>query len=60
MISPLPDLSVLQVAEAYSDFDPLHMPPVKTMGMSMEKPLVESKFGLVQTGNVLSYSSLNL
>lgn len=50
---------MLQVAEAYSDFDPLHMPPVKTMGMSMEKPLVGSKFGLVQTGNVLSYSSLN-
>lgn len=45
MLGPLPDLSVLRVAEAYSELDPLDRPLVTTMGMSATKPLVESEFG---------------
>ncbi|XP_017295491.3 uncharacterized protein LOC108250224 isoform X2 [Kryptolebias marmoratus] len=55
MTGPLPDLSVLRVAEVYSDLDPLEKLLVTTMGMSVEKPLVDSEFGLVQKGSVLSY-----
>ncbi|XP_078140703.1 uncharacterized protein LOC144539475 [Centroberyx gerrardi] len=52
---PLPDLSVLQVEEAYKNVDPLSRPLVCTMGMSADKPLVDSRFGPVQAGSVLSY-----
>lgn len=55
MLGPLPDLSVLRVAEAYSELDPEDRPLVTTMGMSVDKPLVESEFGLVQRGSILSY-----
>lgn len=54
MLGPLPNLSVLRVAEAYSELDPLDRPLVTTMGMSATKPLVESEFGLVQRGSILS------
>lgn len=60
MTGPLPDLSVLQVAETYDDLDPLEKPLVTTMGMSIEKPLVDSEFGLVQKGSVLSYQQPKL
>nr|XP_023661379.1 uncharacterized protein LOC111840612 [Paramormyrops kingsleyae] len=53
MLGPLPDLSVLRVAEAYSELDPLDRPLVTTMGMSANKPLVESEFRLVQRGSIL-------
>lgn len=55
MVGPLPDLCVLQVAEAYSGLEPLDLPIVASMGMSAEKTLVESQFGLVQRGSVSSY-----
>ena len=45
---------MLQVAEAYSGLEPLDSPIVATMGMTVEKRLVESQFGLVQRGSVLS------
>lgn len=55
MLGPLPNLSVLQVVEAYNELDPLDRPLVATMGMSATKPLVKSKFGLMQRGSILSY-----
>lgn len=55
MLGPLPNLSVLQVVESYSELDPLDRPLVATMGMSATKPLVESKFRLVQRESILSY-----
>lgn len=55
IVGTLPDLSVLQVAEAYSVLEPQDLPTVATMGMTVEKTLVESQFGLVQRGSVLSY-----
>ena len=55
VVGPLPDLSLLKVAEAYSGLEPLDLPLVATMDMSVEKRLVESQFGLVQRGSVLSY-----
>lgn len=60
MTGPLPDLSVLRVAEVYSGLDPLDMPLVTTMGMSIDKPLVDSEFGLVQRGSVISYQQPKL
>ncbi|XDV37930.1 hypothetical protein PO909_007468 [Leuciscus waleckii] len=60
MTGPLPDLSVLCVAEVYSGLDPLDMPLVTTMGMSIDKPLVDSEFGLVQRGSVISYQQPKL
>jgi hypothetical protein len=51
----LPDLSVLQIEEAYKNFDPLSKPLICSMGMSAEKLLVDSHFGKVQVGSLLSY-----
>ena len=60
MVGPLPDLSVLQVAEACSGLEPLDLPLAASMGMTAEMTLVESQFGLVQRGSVLSYQSPKL
>uniref|UniRef100_A0A1A7WVU1 Uncharacterized protein n=2 Tax=Iconisemion striatum TaxID=60296 RepID=A0A1A7WVU1_9TELE len=60
IVGPLPDLSVLRVAEAYSELDPLDRPLVSTVGMSATKPLVESEFGLVQRGSIISYQQPKL
>ncbi len=53
--SDLPDLSVLQVAEVYNDFTSTTAPLVTTMGMSSDVWMVDSAFGKVQAGSVLSY-----
>ncbi len=53
--SDLPDLSVLQVAEVYKDFSSTTAPLVTTMGMSSDVWMVDSAFGKVQAGSVLSY-----
>ncbi|ROL49977.1 hypothetical protein DPX16_0015 [Anabarilius grahami] len=49
--SELPDLSVLQVAEAYKDFASAVAPLVTTVEMSCDDPLVDSE---VYYGSVLS------
>ncbi|CAM4715466.1 unnamed protein product [Leuciscus chuanchicus] len=51
----MPDLATLRVAEEYKDFPPLLSPLVTTMGISAEVPLVQSAFGAVQAGSVLSF-----
>ncbi len=53
--SDMPDLSVLQVAEVYKDFTSTTAPLVTTMGMSSDVWMVDSAFGKVQAGSVLSY-----
>ncbi|CAB1351284.1 unnamed protein product, partial [Coregonus sp. 'balchen'] len=55
LLGPLPDLSVLQIEEAYKNFDSLSKPLICSMGMSAEKLLVDSHFGKVQVGSLLSY-----
>ncbi|KAM9443424.1 uncharacterized protein ACWYII_014986 [Salvelinus alpinus] len=47
----MPDMDLLRVSETYANFSPL----VTTMEMSADLPLVESAFGPVQAGSVLSY-----
>nr|XP_046168876.1 uncharacterized protein LOC124004129 [Oncorhynchus gorbuscha] len=51
----MPDMDLLHVSETYANFSPLTSPLVKTMEMSADVPLVESSFGPVQAGSVLSY-----
>ncbi|CAB1351236.1 unnamed protein product, partial [Coregonus sp. 'balchen'] len=60
MVGLLPDLSVLKVEETYRDFHMLDKPLVTTMVMTVDRPLVESAFGLVQKGSVLSYQQPKL
>lgn len=60
MTGPLSDPLVLRVAEVYRGLDLLDMPIVTSMGMSMDKPLVDSEFGLVQRGSVIPYQQTNL
>ncbi len=50
-----PDLAMLRVSEVYKDFPPSLAPLVTTMGMSADVPLVQSAFGAVQAGSVLSF-----
>ncbi|KAM9322940.1 tripartite motif-containing protein 16-like [Pholidichthys leucotaenia] len=49
------DLSLLQTADIYKDFDITEKPLAATVVNSDEKPLVETAFGLAQKGSVLSY-----
>ena len=49
------DLSLLQIGDAYKDFDIKEKPLVATVGISDEKTLVETAFGMAQKGSVLSY-----
>ncbi len=51
----LPDLAMLRVSEVYKDFPPSLAPLVTTMGLSADVPLVQSAFGAVQAGSVLSF-----
>lgn len=51
----MPDMDLLRVSETYANFPPLTAPLVTTMEMSADVPLVESAFGPVQAGSVLSY-----
>lgn len=60
MVRLLLDLSVLKVEETYRDFHTQDKPPVKTIGMTVDKPLVDSTSGLVQKGSVLSYQQPKL
>ncbi|XP_034092199.1 uncharacterized protein LOC117559516 isoform X1 [Gymnodraco acuticeps] len=46
---------LFRVTEAYSAFSIEDRPLVTTMNMRPDKPLVESAFGIVQEGSVLSY-----
>ncbi|XP_034064746.1 uncharacterized protein LOC117541720 isoform X1 [Gymnodraco acuticeps] len=55
MVGPLPDPCLFRVTEAYSAFSIEDRPLVTTMNMRPDKPLVESAFGIVQEGSVLSY-----
>ncbi|KAI4897071.1 hypothetical protein NFI96_011419, partial [Prochilodus magdalenae] len=48
------DLSLLQIGDAYKGFDIKEKPLVATMGISDEKTLVETAFGMAYKG-VLSY-----
>lgn len=51
----LPDPSVLQVAEVYKDIKTSTAPLIASIGMSLDDSLVDSAFGNVQAGSVLSY-----
>lgn len=51
----LPDLSVLNLSEVYKDFPQDHLPMVCSMVISKDVPQVDSLFGKVQMGSVLSY-----
>ncbi|CAI5665017.1 unnamed protein product, partial [Oreochromis niloticus] len=53
MVGPLPDPCLFRITEAYAKFNIEDRPLV--MNMRPDKPLVESAFGLVQEGSVLSY-----
>lgn len=50
-----PDPCVFRVVEAYAEFTLEDKPLVTTMNMSPGKPLVESAFGMVQEGSILSF-----
>lgn len=49
------DLSLLQIEDAYKDFDVTEKPLIANMGNGDEKTLVQTAFGLAQKGRVLSY-----
>ncbi|KAL4008466.1 hypothetical protein ACER0C_002318 [Sarotherodon galilaeus] len=55
MVGPLSDPCLFRITEAYAKFNIEDRPLVTTMNMRPDKPLVESAFGLVQEGSVLSY-----
>ncbi|XP_048017727.1 uncharacterized protein LOC125249466 [Megalobrama amblycephala] len=55
MVGVLPDPCMFRVVEAYAEFTLEDKPLVTTMNMSPEKPLVESAFGMVQEGSILSF-----
>ncbi|XP_063741859.1 uncharacterized protein LOC134865936 [Eleginops maclovinus] len=55
MVGPLPDPCMFRITEAYAKFSVEDRPLVTTMNIGPDKPLVESAFGLVQKGSVLSY-----
>lgn len=52
---PLPDISSLNIQEAYRGLSQKETPMITTMAISSDVPLVESMFGLVQEASVLSY-----
>ncbi|XP_039670274.1 uncharacterized protein LOC120567383 [Perca fluviatilis] len=49
------DISLLLIGDMYKDFSIREKPLAATMGISDEKTLVETAFGLAQRGSVLSY-----
>ncbi|KAJ8359114.1 hypothetical protein SKAU_G00156390 [Synaphobranchus kaupii] len=55
MVGPLPDPCMFRITEEYAKFSIEDRPLVTTMNMGPDKPLVESAFGLLQEGSVLSY-----
>lgn len=48
-------MSLLNIGNVYEDFSTLEKPVVANMGISDEKTLVETVFGLAQKGSILSY-----
>ena len=52
---PLQDISTLNVQDGYHGRPADQAPMITTMAVSSDVPLVESMFGQVQEGNVLSY-----
>ncbi|XP_052010231.1 uncharacterized protein LOC127662882 isoform X2 [Xyrauchen texanus] len=52
---PLPDISTLKVQEAYHGLSADEAPMITAMAISSDVPLIESMFGPVQEGSVLSY-----
>ncbi|XP_051977939.1 uncharacterized protein LOC127639768 [Xyrauchen texanus] len=55
VICPLPDISTLKVQEAYHGLSADEAPMITAMAISSDVPLIESMFGPVQEGSVLSY-----
>ncbi|XP_030274784.1 uncharacterized protein LOC115582749 isoform X2 [Sparus aurata] len=53
--SELPDPSTLNPLPAYADMEPDSLPLICSMNITSDKPLVDSIFGKVQTGSILSY-----
>ncbi|XP_070406716.1 uncharacterized protein [Nothobranchius furzeri] len=51
----LPDPATLNPTAVYTDFDPDSLPLICSMNISPDKPLVDSIFGKVQAGSILSY-----
>ncbi|CAB1314609.1 unnamed protein product [Coregonus sp. 'balchen'] len=51
----LPDPSTLNPLPAYADMEPDSLPLLCRMNITSDKPLVDSIFGKVQTGSILSY-----
>ncbi|CAB1315050.1 unnamed protein product [Coregonus sp. 'balchen'] len=51
----LPDPSTLNPLPAYADMEPDSLPLICRMNITSDKPLVDSIFGKVQTGSILSY-----
>lgn len=55
VVGDLLDMSLLEIDDAYKDFELSEKPLVTTMGITSEKTMVETAFGLAQRGSVLSY-----
>nr|XP_023665102.1 uncharacterized protein LOC111842592 isoform X2 [Paramormyrops kingsleyae] len=53
--SSLPEISTLKVHDVYHDLPADKAPMITTMAVSSDVPLVDSMFGEVQEGSVLSY-----
>ena len=51
----LPDPSTLNPLPAYADMEPDSLPLICRMNITSDKPIVDSIFGKVQTGSILSY-----
>ncbi|CAB1321287.1 unnamed protein product [Coregonus sp. 'balchen'] len=51
----IPDPSTLNPLPAYADMEPDSLPLIYRMNITSDKPLVDSIFGKVQNGSILSY-----
>lgn len=55
VVGDLLEMSLLNIGDTYQDFDVMEKPLAATMGITVEKTLVETAFELAQKGSVLSY-----
>lgn len=55
VVGDLLEMSLLNIGDTYQDFDVMEKPLAATVGITVEKTLVEIAFGLAQKGSVLSY-----
>ena len=55
VVGDLMEMSMLNIGDTYQDFDVMEKPLAATVGITVEKTLVEIAFGLAQKGSVLSY-----